>query len=48
MGLKFKKFKVWQKSVDLVGLVNELTKTFQRKSYLFYQLKLNMRQTPFS
>jgi four helix bundle protein len=31
MSFKFEKLKVWQKSVDLVGVVNELTKTFPKE-----------------
>ncbi|HTK19269.1 MAG TPA: four helix bundle protein [Mucilaginibacter sp.] len=31
MSFKFEKLKVWQKSVELAGVVNELTKTFPKE-----------------
>jgi len=31
MSFKFEKLKVWQKSVDLAGVVNQLTKTFPKE-----------------
>ena len=30
MSFKFEKLKVWQKSVELAGLINQLTKTFPK------------------